>query len=187
MAFTLGDSPIHPFTVDDVMQMLEAGIIPEDNQFELLHGLLTEKAVRSPAHCELKTRLAEWLGTSEAYRVRVEGALRVADDTSLPEPDVAVVQRAYRLEMHPAGALLVIEVAKTSLKTDTEIMPPLYAGADIPECWVIDVEAGRVRAFRDPTPDGYATYTTHGPTGTLAPLAVDVEPLDLAGLFVGLR
>jgi Uma2 family endonuclease len=187
MPFTLGDRPIQPLTVEQARTMLEAGIIPEDNRLELLHGMLTEKAVKSPEHCELKNRLAEWLGHPKRHRVRVEGALRVADETSLPEPDIAVVERDDYLHAHPYGALLVIEVARTSLKTDAEIKPPLYAGAGIPECWVVDVNAGRVRVFRDPTPDGYATYTTHGPTGMLQPLEVDVEPLDLQALFDGLR
>ncbi|MDA0184691.1 Uma2 family endonuclease [Solirubrobacter phytolaccae] len=187
MAFVLGDSPIHPLTADEVMRMLDAGIIPKDNRFELLHGMLTEKAVKGPDHCELKSRLAEWLWNPGSHRVRIEGVIRVADDTSLPEPDIAVVERADHLHEHPYGALLVAEVAKTSLKTDTQIKPPLYAEAGIPECWVVDIKAGRVRVFRDPTPDGYATYTTHGPTGTLQPLEVDVEPLDLAALFDGLR
>lgn len=187
MAFVLGDRPIQPLTAQQAMQMLEAGIIPEDNRLELLHGMLTEKAVKSPEHCELKNRLVEWLWNAEEHRVRVEGVLRVADDTSLPEPDIAVVERTDYLHEHPYGALLVIEVAKTSLKIDSEIKPPLYAGAGIPECWVVDIVAQRVRVFRDPSADGYASYSTYGPTGTLQPLAVDVEPLDLAVLFDGLR
>ena len=81
----------------------------------------------------------------------------------------------------------MIEVAKTSLKIDSEIKPPLYAGAGSPRL------LGRRRRrpprarLPRPEPDGYATITTHGPTGTLQPLAVDVEPLDLAALFDGLR
>jgi Uma2 family endonuclease len=187
MAFMLGDRPIQPLTAEQALQMLELGVIPEDNRLELLHGMLTEKAVKSPEHCELKSRLAEWLWNPAAHRVRVEGALRVADDTSLPEPDVAVVPRGDYLQAHPFGAVLVIEVAKTSLAIDTEIKPPLYAGADIPECWVVDVSAKRIRVFRDPMPDGYASYSTHGPTGTLQPLQVQVDPLDLEALFAGLR
>ena len=81
----------------------------------------------------------------------------------------------------------MIEVARTSLEIDTQIKPPLYAGAGVPDCWVVDVVARRVRVYRDPTADGYETITTHGPTGTLQPFAVDVEPLDLAALFDGLR
>ena len=187
MAFMLGDRPIQPLTVDQAMQMLEAGIIPEDNRLELLHGMLTEKTVKSPAHSVLKSRLAKWLWQRDAYEVRIEDALRVADGTSLPEPDIAVVENGDYLRQHPYGAFLVIEVAKTSLKIDSEIKPPLYAGAGIPDYWVVDVDARRVIVHRNPTTDGYTSVATHGPTGTLQPLHVDVEPLDLRALFDGLR
>ena len=64
---------------------------------------------------------------------------------------------------------------------------PLYAATGIADYWVVDVNARRVIVHRDPTEAGYATITTHGPTGTLRPLEVDVEPLDLTTLFDGLR
>jgi len=187
MAFMLGDRPIQPLTVDQAMQMVEAGIIPEDNRLELLHGMLTEKTVKSPEHSVLKSRLAKWLRQADAYDVRIEDALRVADDTSLPEPDIAVVEHDDHLQQHPYGASLVIEVAKTSPKIDTQIKPPLYAGAGIPDYWVVDVDARRVIVHRNPTADGYASVTSHGHTGTLQPLVVDAEPLDLEALFDGLR
>jgi hypothetical protein len=43
MAIVLGDRPIQPLTAQQAMQMLEAGIIPEDNRLDLLHGMLTEE------------------------------------------------------------------------------------------------------------------------------------------------
>jgi Uma2 family endonuclease len=188
MAFVLGDRPVRPLSVDDVLRMLRAGILTEDNRLELLHGLLTEKAVKSPEHCEIKNRLADWLWRPDRHRVRVEGALLVADQTSLPEPDIAVVERVSYGDRHPAGALLVIEVARTSLTVDLQVKPPLYAATGVPDYWVVDIDAHRVHVFRTPTPgDGYATRTTHGATDTLAPLSVDVPPLPLNALFEDFR
>ena len=43
MAVVLGDRSIHPFTVEDVLRMLDVGILPEDNRLDLLHGMLTEE------------------------------------------------------------------------------------------------------------------------------------------------
>jgi hypothetical protein len=65
------------------------------------------------------------------------------------------------------------------------IKPDLYAAAGVPDYWV-DVEAKRVRVFREPGSAGYATQVVLGPAGGLAPMAVDVPPLDLAVLFRGL-
>ena len=53
----------------------------------------------------------------------------------------------------------------------------------MPDYWVVDVARQRVIVHRDPEPDGYASQTTHEAPGTLAPLRVDVPPLDLAQLF----
>jgi hypothetical protein len=44
---------------------------------------------------------------------------------------------------HPASALLVIEVAVTSLAIDLGRKAALYAAADVPEYWVVDVPGKR--------------------------------------------
>lgn len=186
MAFVLGDSRIHPLTVDEVRQMLEAGILPEDNRLELLHGILTEKAVPSPEHRFLKRRIFRWLDR-QGHEVFMEDGIVVPGRMSLPEPDIAVVPPGEYLHEHPTSAFLVVEVAITSLKTDLEVKPPLYATMGVPDYWVVDVRARRVYVHRDPTPDGYATMTTHGPGDSLKPLQVAVEPMDLSVLFDGLR
>jgi Uma2 family endonuclease len=186
MAFVLGDSPLHRLTVDEVMRMLEAGVFEDPQRLELLHGVLTEKSVRSPEHRLLKRYLAAWLDGPDR-EVFVEDPVVVPDRMSLPEPDIAVVPPGEYRHEHPGDAYLIIEVAMTSLKTDLQVKPSLYAAMGVPDYWVVDVVSRRVHVHRDPTPDGYATLTTHGPAGTLTPLEVDVPALDLAALFDGLR
>jgi Uma2 family endonuclease len=187
MAIEFADRPVRPLTVDDVMRMVEAGILDENEPVELLHGVLWKKAVKSPEHEELKARLNAWLrpGTGP-HQVRVEGALVVPDRTSLPEPDIVVVEPGNYLRGHPSHALLVIEVAASSLRLDTTAKSVLYAQTGTPECWVVDVDARRVHVFREPEPDGYASHSRVGPGEVIEPLHVDVEPLDLAELFRGL-
>jgi Uma2 family endonuclease len=187
MAFVLGDRPVRPLTADEVMGMVEAGILSSEERVELLHGVLTEKSVKSPGHEELKMRLLRWLDpTAEGHRVRVEACFVVPDRTSLPEPDLVAVPPGDYTKVHPSAALLAIEVASSSLKLDTTIKAALYAAADITDYWVVDVAAKRLRVFRDPGPDGYATETVLGPDGHAEPLNVELPPLDLAQLFDGL-
>ena len=187
MAFTLGDRPVRPLTADEVLRMVEAGILGEDRRVELLHGVLTQVSPKSPQHVAIKARIARWLDAAvPRYAVRIEDPLVVPDRTSLPEPDIAVVDPGDYLEAHPDGALLVVEVAWSSLEIDTEIKPELYAAAGVPDYWVVDVAAKRVHVFRGPGGDGYASRAVLGPAGSAAPVAVDVRPLDLAALFRGL-
>jgi len=86
---------------------------------------------------------------------------------------------------HPVTALLVVEVAVSSLRIDTAIKPALYAAAGVPELWVIDVPGHAVRVFADPRPEGYTTTRTVR-EGAITPSAVEAEPLDTAALLAGL-
>lgn len=189
MAFVLEDRPVRPLTADEVMQMVEAGILSEDERVELLLGVLTEKAVKSPEHEGTKHRLLRWLlsgGPLGGCEVRVEAALVVPDRTSLPEPDLSVVAGPADLHRHPDAALLAIEVSMASLRVDLGVKPPLYAAAAVREYWVVDVCARNVRVFTDPTPRGYETEEVREAGAVLEPRAVDVAPLDITELFAGL-
>jgi Uma2 family endonuclease len=189
MALTVGDRDVRPLTADEVLRMVELGILSEDEPVELLHGALTAMSPKSPEHEAIKARLNGWLGagaTAGDYEVRVETPILVPDRTSLPEPDLAVVPAGGDPLTHHRSARLVVEVAVSSLRVDTRIKPVLYAAAGVPDLWVVDVDACTVLVHRDPRPDGYATVTPVRGDATLEPLAVDVPPLHLPALFAGL-
>jgi len=170
--------------------MVETGILSEDEPVELLCGVLTAVSPKSSAHASVKYRLLAWLFAGAAanrYVVRSEDPLIVPDVTSLPEPDIAVVAGDdVDPRRHATTALLVIEVAVTSQRTDTTIKPAMYAAAGVPELWVVDVPAGRLRIFRDPKATGYASEAAVTAPGPVAPLRLDLPPLDLSALFAGL-
>ena len=190
MALTVGERAVRPLTADEVLRMVKLGILAEDERVELLHGVLTAVSPQSEEHAAVLQRLHRWLAplvVARAHDVRVQMPLVVPDRTSLPEPDVAVTRRDDSSLAHPTSALLVIEVAVSSLRTDTRIKPPLYAGAAVPELWVVDVDARRVAVFAEPRDEGgYASESRVGPDGLLHPRALDIAALDLAELFAGL-
>lgn len=184
----VGERTVHPLTADDVIRMVEVGILDEDDRVELLDGVLTEVSPKSADHGTAIARLVRWLvaaDPAERYEVRTEHPFLVPDRRSLPEPDVAVVERRAT-GGHPATALLVIEVAVTSLRTDTQVKPGLYAAAGVPESWVVDVPGRRVHRFTEPTEDGYAHRTVQEVGETLTPQHVQAPPLALTELFAGL-
>jgi Uma2 family endonuclease len=55
----------------------------------------------------------------------------------------------------PEHALLVIEVADTSLDHDRNIKGPLYARAGIPEYWIVNLNGERIEVYREPSAAGY--------------------------------
>jgi Uma2 family endonuclease len=186
---TVGGRPVHRLSVDDVLRMVAAGVLDEDTPVELLDGILVAVSPKSAEHQAAVTLLLRWLrALDDRYDLRVEGPLAVPDEASLPEPDLAVVQRAEDLHRHPTTALLVVEVAVTSQAADTTVKPRLYALAGVPDYWVIDVPRRRVEVRRDPDPDAgvYRSVATLAAEQMIEPLGIDVAPLDLAAFFEAL-
>lgn len=189
MAFVVAEREVRGLTADEVMRMVEVGILSEDEPVELLHGALTRKGVKGPPHSAVVARVVRWLdpaANADRFEVRIEAALVVPDRHSLPEPDVSVVAAGGDPRRHPTAAPLVVEVAISSLRTDTRVKPALYAAAGVVELWVVDVVGRRLEIFGEPRGDAYERRATVAPPATARPTALEIEPLDLGQLFAGL-
>ncbi|MEM1367986.1 MAG: Uma2 family endonuclease [Cyanobacteria bacterium P01_H01_bin.15] len=61
---------------------------------------------------------------------------------SEPQPDIAIVRLPdpvyFARHPEPDDILLIIEIAKSSLKRDLEDKLRIYAAADIQEYWILD-------------------------------------------------
>ena len=55
----------------------------------------------------------------------------------------------------PKDALLVVEVAETSLAHDRRRKLPLYAKRGVSEVWIVNRRADAIEAFREPSRRGY--------------------------------
>jgi Uma2 family endonuclease len=93
----------------------------------------------------------------------------------MPEPDAAAIAGGLRdYPDHPTSALLVVEVADTSLPLDRRRKGPIYAQAGIPEYWIVNLVDGIVEVYREPieTADGwhYRLVQRAAPGETLQPL-----------------
>jgi hypothetical protein len=124
------------------------------------------------------------------YWVRVQMALVLGQMTD-PVPDLAVVpgpKKTYTA--HPTGALLVVEIADSSLVYDTGEKANLYAACRIADYWVLDLNNRLLHVFRDPVSDPaepfgfrYGTHRTVAQSGTIAPLAVPQAMISVANLL----
>src|SRR5437868_3175756 len=98
--------PIRRLSVAQYHQMLDAGILTEDDEVELLEGWLVEKMTKHPPHraATRLTRVAlEKIVPAGWY---VDTQEPVTTEESEPEPDISVIRgetRAY-LERHPGPA-----------------------------------------------------------------------------------
>jgi Uma2 family endonuclease len=91
----------------------------------------------------------------------------VAGEYSEPEPDIAVVPADEPRDRHPERALLVIEVADSTLRLDLIRKARIYAQTGVPVYWVIDVNRHVVHVHTDPTEEGYSSVVEHAGGDTL--------------------
>lgn len=131
-------------------------------RIELLYGRLVRMSPRGEPHAFSITRMTKLFirALGDRADVRVQLPLAVSD-VSEPEPDLAVVPPGDYLDGHPRHALLVVEVAESSLDEDRRVKGPLYGAAGIPEYWIVNLVEGVVEIRRGPHADGYTTTTRH--------------------------
>ncbi len=94
--------------------------------------------------------------------VRVQQPIAVSDDSE-PEPDLAVVPLGDTDDAHPRTAFLVVEVSNASLAKDRTVKAPLYAGADVPEYWLVNVADGQIEVHVEPRSGRYGLVSIHRP------------------------
>jgi Uma2 family endonuclease len=183
--------PRRAFTVDDVARMIEAGIIGEDERFELVEGEIVMMASKGIAHERIKSALL--VGVARALpddlTMGVEVTLRLTDKTML-EPDIAVFPKElFRksstgfARLDPGEACLVIEVAVSSLAYDKGLKAKLYARHRVNELWVVDANEGATYVHTGPKGDGWSSIVKHGlqdtlTTPTLPGFSVRLDEID---------
>lgn len=161
------------FTRKEYYRMAEVGILGRRDRVELIKGEIIQMSPIGNRHGAFVDNLNRLLARrlpDEAI-VRVQGTLALSDDTE-PQPDLTVLKRRaipYKeREAWAEDALLVIEVAETSLPYDRSTKMRLYAEAGIPEYWVVDCTAETVEVYRGPGPEGYRDVSLVVGVATLA-------------------
>jgi Uma2 family endonuclease len=164
--------PRRRFTVAEVEAMVAAGVMEEDERVELIGGELVPMSPKGNHHEVLKAALLRrwYRAVPDDLDLVPETTFRLSEDTYL-EPDVVVYPRTSGLRgLTGANALLVVEIADSSLRYDMGRKAALYASFGIRELWVIDAVRLTTRVFREPAGDGYRNMQDLGPADRLVPL-----------------
>jgi len=129
--------PRRAFTVDDISRMIEAGILGEDERFELVEGEIVMMAAKGVAHERIKSALIVAIARAlpDQLALGVEATLRLTN-TIMLEPDIAVFPKELFsrsvsgfAQLDPGEARLVIEVAVSSLAYDRGLKARLLCAA----------------------------------------------------------
>lgn len=164
------------YDAESYLELWRSGRLGAEERVELLEGIIVAEPAPDPPHSSATTRLRRALGTVIGGRavIRVQEPL-VLGAYSIPEPDLAVVpgvESDYDSE-HPTAALLVVEVADSSLPRDRLSKARIYAAAGIGEYWVVNLRAQCVEVFRGPDPASrqYSRCQVVSRGGSLSPVA----------------
>ena len=148
---------IHRWSYQEFEALAEMDFFDGD-RVELIDGEIFHMAPQSSRHATILSVIAERLRAvyQTGYVVRTQMPL-VLDDFSAPDPDIAVVMGALLdyLHAHPADALLIVEVADSSLRHDRERKRIRYANAQIPEYWIVNLPEHCLEVYRKPVQGDY--------------------------------
>lgn len=143
------------FSVDEYHTMIEAGVFAEDEDFELLEGLLVLKKTKNPDHWICVRLVYDALASLNIAGFFVHSQDPVTTTDSEPEPDIALVRgrpRDYRAgNPDPLQAPFIIEVADSSLSKDRTWKKRIYARAAVPIYWIVNLVDRQVEVFTLPT------------------------------------
>ena len=145
----------------------------------LYRGELIEMPAMGTLHIRGITRVDDWLHdvVRPTFVIRCQGPFELPDE-SMPQPEFVVCTPAQEARMpHPNAAVLIIEVADSSVELDQEAADD-YAAAGVPDYWIVNVRDRCIEVYRDPRPDPasptghrYADHRVYHPGESLAPLA----------------
>ena len=139
-------------------QLGELGVY-QGRRVQLIYGTVIDMSPMGTPHANAIRLLTRYFvkGAPEEVEVMVQLPLAAAVDSE-PEPDFAFIRQLEGpTEDHPSTALLVVEVADSSLKLDLGPTASLYAECRIPEYWVIDLKARSTVVHRLPKKGMYSS------------------------------
>jgi Uma2 family endonuclease len=152
----------------ELERICELGLFDEDARVELIGGEIVPMSPTGRRHEVVADELAQfWLPI-----LRPEWALSQAkqfnfDDETYTKPEIMVRPRTIKVpDLRGDAALLIVEVADSSLSYDLNLKAALYARFGVREYWVVEAWSLITHVHREPTAAGY---------GSVNQVAADVE------------
>jgi Uma2 family endonuclease len=181
--FSVPIESLKRFTVDEYHMLIDAGTFADNEALELLEGFLVYKMGKKRAHSLATRRLRQFLEplVTGCY---VDTQEPVTTGDSEPEPDASVVRgRAEDYGAHQPFAenvVLVVEVSDRTLGRDRGMKKRIYARANIPVYWIVNLVERQVEIYTEPISSGkepdYKSFQIVAADGEL-PVIIDGREL----------
>jgi Uma2 family endonuclease len=172
--------------VAEIERMAAGGYFRDEDRFELVGGEIVPMSPKGRRHEVVRLKLGYRFTrlASEDVFVAPEPQFNLTSDTYLVS-DLLVHPTAIATpDVRGSDALLVVEVAETSLAFDLKTKMLLYAAHGVPEYWVINAATLVTTVHTQPSGNTYASVCEIPPNKPLAPtrvpsLAVSLDTLAL--------
>lgn len=142
------------FTVDEYYKMIELGMIKDYEKAEIIEGELIQKMPIGDRHAFIVDMLNRFFNKnlSDDILIRVQNPVRLSDYDE-PEPDITLADLTkYDGKRHPrpGEVILIVEVSDSTLKYDRDTKLALYAEAEIPEVWIVNLKNEIIEVHQKP-------------------------------------
>ena len=171
-------------------RLVDLGIFVGE-RLELLDGVLVVREPQGSSHAAIVTQIGQILAAAigPGWHPRLQAPLALGEHSE-PEPDVAIVTGRARdyIAAHPTTAVLVIEVADSSLRLDRRFKAEVYARAGLQEYWIVNLGDGALEVHREPELGAddlwrYRSIEVLRPPSGVRPLAIPDAEISIADLL----
>lgn len=188
----IAEPQLHHWTKPEYYKIVETGLF-EGKHVELVEGQIIEMSPMGSLHRTAIILATEILRNifAEGYFISTQCPMDLGE-SSAPEPDIAVIRgnvRDYKYA-HPTSAVLIVEVAETSLDYDRNKKSSLYARAGIEDYWIINLNTSRLEVYRNPMVDpekpygyGYSSINIFTSLYSISPLSAPHATISVADLL----
>ena len=140
------------YTVAEYDALIERGILPETNRFELIDGRIVEKDMKGPEHRSAteRTRRAIDRLLPSGWHTSQEAPVQLPNRDSEPEPDVSVIRGTIDdyPDRHPGppDIALVVEVTRSTVAKDRANIP-VYGAGGIAVYWIVNIPDRQLEVY----------------------------------------
>ncbi|HMV80688.1 MAG TPA: Uma2 family endonuclease [Leptospiraceae bacterium] len=134
-----------PISVEAFHMLYNQGLIPE--KAELIEGVIYSKMPKNPIHSNVLRKLNLYLYKALGDQFILSSENPISFDDSEPEPDISVLPLGDYSKFHPKTAILVVEIANTSLSFDTR-KASVYAKGAVPEYIIFNLADSKMEVYR---------------------------------------
>ncbi len=149
----------YKFSVQEYHRLGEVGFFDEDDRIELLNGDLIIMAPLGKRHAHAVRRLIRKLTRlfGDVAEIDCQNPV-ILDNFSEPQPDILLLDP--RIDQtgelpRPEDVFLVLEVADSTVRYDTQTKLAAYARAGLREYWVVNLADNAIDVYRQPRGETY--------------------------------